>query len=263
MPPKKAASKSKNLNPTDTKENRAKLLNDKLAKIDQDIATNGTLDPDEALMAIYLAFFSQDSMYNVKEMFKKVNRMEESLSVQDNYITNIEAKITTLEIESHQTKIILRNVPLEDEKDNRENYNSTRSTVEDLLSFSDLKLDSITDFYRLFHKRESTSNPSKKLKVDGKQPPIFVSFTNIHALKAFTQKLADMKKNKKYEKMVMEYSCPPSLKPQHESANKEAFRLRSEKNLVTRVRITKNGIKLLARTREETKFTEVTIPKKN
>jgi len=48
------------------KGNMAKLLNEKLTKIDDDIARDGTMDSDEALLAIYLAFFGPDSIYNIK-----------------------------------------------------------------------------------------------------------------------------------------------------------------------------------------------------
>ena len=59
----------------------------------------------------------------------------------------------------------------------------------------------------------------------------------------------------------MEFSCPPSLKLEYESDIEEAYKLRKQKNLLTRCRITKNGIKLLARSKDETKFTEVTFPR--
>ena len=142
-----------------------------------------------------------------------------------------------------------------------ENFNQTRSTVEELLSFSDLKMDSISDFYRLYPRKESTNNPSKKQKVEGKSPVLFISFTNIHGLRSFTKKLSELKKDKKYEKTIMEFSCPPSLMSEYQSAQKESFRLRTERNMVTSCRITKNSIKLFVRSREETKFTEVSFPK--
>ena len=128
--------------------------------------------------------------------------------------------------------------------------------------FRSLKiLDSVSEFYRLYPKKESHSNPSKKPKLDSKSPPIFISFKDISDLRVFTKKLADLKKNKKYEKLVMEFSCPPSLKLEYESASEEAYKLRQQKNLLTRCRITKNGIKLLARSKDETKFTEATFPR--
>ena len=243
------------------KGNMAKLLNEKLTKIDDDIARDGTMNSDEALLAMYLAFFGPDSMYNIKDMYKKVNTIEESLSKHNDYIHSLEEKVRTLELESHKTKILLRNIPLVDEKENRENFKQTRSTVEELLSFSDLKMDSISDFYRLYPRKESTNNPSKKQKVEGKSPVLFISFTNIHGLRSFTKKLSELKKDKKYEKTIMEFSCPPSLMSEYLSAQKESFRLRTERNMVTSCRITKNSIKLFVRSREETKFTEVSFPK--
>ena len=51
--------------------------------------------------------------------------MDKKLKNHNDYIVELEAKIKILELESHQTKIILKNIPLMDEKDNKENYNST------------------------------------------------------------------------------------------------------------------------------------------
>ena len=243
------------------KGNMAKLLNEKLTKIDDDIARDGTMNSDEALLAMYLAFFGPDSMYNIKDMYKKVNTIEDSLSKHNDYIHSLEEKVRTLEFESHKTKILLRNIPLVDEKENRENFKQTRSTVEELLSFSDLKMDSISDFYRLYPRKDSTNNPSKKQKVEGKSPVLFISFTNIHGLRSFTKKLSELKKEKKYEKTIMEFSCPPSLMSEYLSAQKESFRLRTERNMITNCKITKNSIKLFVRSRKETKFTEVSFPK--
>ena len=90
---------------------------------------------------MYLAFFGPDSMYNIKGMYKIVNTIEESLCKHDEYIQSLEVKVRTLEFESHKTKIFLKNIPLVDEKENREHYKQTRSTVEELISFSDLKMD--------------------------------------------------------------------------------------------------------------------------
>ena len=80
-----------NQTPEDTvvkKGNMAKLLNEKLTKIDDDIARDGTMNSDEALLAMYLAFFGPDSMYNIKDMYKKVNTIEESLSKHNDYTAN-------------------------------------------------------------------------------------------------------------------------------------------------------------------------------
>ena len=237
------------------------MLNEKMAKLENDISQTGKLDKDEAMLVMYLAFFNEDSIYNIKALYKTVDTMDKKLKNRNDYIVELEAKIKILELESHQTKIILKNVPLMDEKDNRENYNSTRNTVMDLLSFSNLELNSITDFYRLYSKKESPSNPSKKPKLDGKSPPILISFSNTHDLGTFTKNLAKMKRIKVYEKLVMEFSCPFSLKIDYISACKEAYRLRNEKKLVTRCKITKSGIKLFARSKDETKFNEVAFQK--
>ena len=59
----------------------------------------------------------------------------------------------------------------------------------------------------------------------------------------------------------MEYSCPPSLKTKYHLSNKEVFKLRRAKKMVTRCIITKTGIKLLIKNQEEEKFTQVQYPK--
>ena len=61
--------------------------------------------------------------------------------------------------------------------------------------------------------------------------------------------------------MIMEHSCPPSLKTEYHLANKEAFKLRRDKKMVTRCIITKTGIKLLIKNQGEEKFTQVQYPK--
>ena len=110
----------------------------------------------------FSVLFNEDSIYNIKAVHKKVNEMGEKLKNLNDNVDNLETKIRMIEVESHQTKILIKNVPLLDEKDGRENYNATRNTVEDLLSFSNFELDSVSEFYRLYPKKESHSNPSKK-----------------------------------------------------------------------------------------------------
>ena len=117
-------------------------------------------------------------------------------------------------------------------------------------------MDSIMDFYRLYPKSEAKKGVTKL-------PPLFISFTSILKLRRFTQKLKVIKKDKKFLNLILENSCPKSLTAEFNSANKEAFRLRNEMKLVTRCVITKSGVKLLTKSHEDTKFTQVTYPRDN
>ena len=139
-------------------EARVKLLNEKLAKIENDIAKNQEMDADEATKAMYLAFFGTDSIYNIREMCEKITKMEEKFGVQETYISNLEKRVSELEIESHQSKVILRNIPLKEAKDNKESFNNTKTSIESLLEHSGQSLVSVTDFYRIYPKKISNKN---------------------------------------------------------------------------------------------------------
>ena len=110
----------------------------------------------------------------------------------------------------------------------------------------------ITDYSR---KKRADNNSA------GKILPILISFRNGSELRKFTQNLANIKKVDKYQNMIMEHSCPPSLKNEYDLANKEAFKLRGDKKMVTRCIIAKAGVKLLVKNQGEKNFTQVQYPK--
>ena len=114
---------------------------------------------------------------------------------------------------------------------------------------------SIMDYYRLFPKKGSQKSQQ------GKIPPLLISFISMIELRKFIKNLINIKKEKKFENLIVEHSCPPSLLTEYIQANKEAFKLRRDKKMVTRCIITKRGINLLARTPEDKKFTKVNYPK--
>ena len=243
---------------TDPAETRAKLLNDKLASIEADISNKGEMIADDAIKAMYLAFFGPNSPFNIKTMYKKLIVVEEKVEkslIQDKYISSLEEKIKILEIENHQNKVILRNIPFSNPKERKEKFSDTKITVEGLLAISGQKIESLNDYYRLFPKKGAENNSA------GKVPPILISFRNIFELRKFTKCLSNIKKEEKYQNMIMEHSCPPSLKTEYHLANKEAFKLRRDKKMVTRCIITKTGIKLLIKNQGEEKFTQVQYPK--
>ena len=81
---------------TDPAETRAKLLNDKLASIEADISNKGEMIADDAIKAMYLAFFGPNSPFNIKTMYKKLIVVEEKVEkslIQDKYISSLEEKI--------------------------------------------------------------------------------------------------------------------------------------------------------------------------
>ena len=73
---------------SDPAETRAKTLNDKLASMKADISNKGEMIADDAIKAIYLAFFGPNSSFNIKTMYKN---LEKSL-IQDKYILSLEEK---------------------------------------------------------------------------------------------------------------------------------------------------------------------------
>ena len=238
-------------------EDRKKLLNEKLASVESEIALKGEVNAMEAIKVMYLALLGPDSLYNVKEMHKKINEIEkkvEKMADYNDHISNLEEKIKALEVESHQTKVILRNIPLADPKGNKEKISDTKNAVQQLLEISGQKMDSVMNFYRLYPKSEAKKGVSK-------HPPLFLSFSRLNDLRTFTQKLKVIKKEKKFLKLVFENSCPPSLMDEYNLANKEAFKIRKEKKLITRCLITKNGIKLMVKSHDETNFTNVIYPR--
>ena len=92
----------------------------KCLKFKKDTSQTGEFDKDEAVLVMYLAFFNEDSIYNIKAVHKKVNAMGEKLKNLNNKVENLETKIRMIEVESHQTKIILRNIPLSKPKEKQE-----------------------------------------------------------------------------------------------------------------------------------------------
>ena len=107
--------------PNQMKKDKADTLNERMAKLENQISQTGKMDKDEAIVVMYLALFDEDSIYNIKVLQKTVNAMDKKLKNLNDYNVELEAKIKILELDSHQTKIILKNIPLMDEKDNKEN----------------------------------------------------------------------------------------------------------------------------------------------
>jgi len=193
---------------SDPSETRTKLLNDKLASIEADITNKGEMIADDAIKAMYLAFFGPNSPFNIQEMCKKLTVIEEKLEkslVQDGYLSSLEEKIKSLEIENHQNKVLLRNIAFLNPKEGRENYSETTNIVEALLTIYGQNIESLNDYYRLFSKKRTDNSA-------GKIPPILISFRNGSELRKFTQNLASIKKVERFQNMIMEHSCPPSLK---------------------------------------------------
>ena len=117
---------------SDPAETRAKTLNDKLASMKADISNKGEMIADDAIKAMYLAFFGPNSPFNIKTMYKKLIVVEEKVEkslIQDKYISSLEEKIKILEIENHQNKVILRNIPFSNPKEGKEKFSDTKITV--------------------------------------------------------------------------------------------------------------------------------------
>ena len=87
------------------------MLNEKFAKIEADIAKTGTMDPTEAIQAMYLAFFSTTSSLNIREMKKDMDILAETVIKQENYIVELEDKVIRLEVEQYENKITLKHIP--------------------------------------------------------------------------------------------------------------------------------------------------------
>ena len=81
-------------------------------------------------------------------------------------------------------------------------------------------------------------------------------------LKLFGNKLKEIKETEKFNSIIMDNVCPPSLLDDFKDANLEGYNLRTKLKLTVRTLITKKGIVLIAKGPNE-KFTERKFTKQN
>ena len=72
--------------------NKIKIMNEKFQKIDKEIADTGEMDVNDAIKAMYLAFLSTDSPYNIKDMRGKLIEFETRIDEQEKQISSFEKK---------------------------------------------------------------------------------------------------------------------------------------------------------------------------
>ena len=241
-----------------SQEKKDKMLNEKFAKIEADIAKTGTMDPTEAIQAMYLAFFSTTSSLNIREMKKDMDILAETVIKQENYIVELEDKVIKLEVEQYENKITLKHIPTTTAKD-KETYTETKAIVEDMLTLSEQTLSSIADFARIYP-RKTRSLRDSKTENNAKHPKIFIKFMSQIELKKFISNLSVLKMDPRFKDLIMDKSCPPSLYNNWNAANKEAYRLRKEKKFGTKTLITKNGVILMCRNKKDGPFVQVSFP---
>ena len=237
---------------------KEKMLNEKFAKIEADIAKTGTMDPTEAIQSMWLAFFSASSSLNIREMKKNLDTLDETVTKQGNYIAELEDKIIRLEVEQYENKITLKNIPTTNASD-KETFTETKAIVEDMLTLTEQSLNSIADFARIYP-RKPRSLREPKTDNKAKHPKIFIKFMSQIELKKFILKLSVLKMDPRFKNLIMERSCPPSLYSNWNAANKEAYRLRKDKKFGTKTLITKNGVILMCRNQKDGPFAQVSFP---
>lgn len=240
-------------------EEKIRIMNEKFQSIEQEIAETGEMDVNDAIKAMYLAFFGTDSFYNVKIMREKINEFEVKFDEQEELIATLEKKVVDLEIDRFKNRVSLKNIPLANPEEKKETYLETKATIEEIFNITDQKLISVSDFFR-FYPKNTTKTRGKEKNEKKMDPKILLEFTSSHELKKFTSKLSEVRKNEKFKSIIMENDCPPSLMKEFSAANKEAYRLRKTKGFSTRTIITKQGIKLKVKGKNDKFFVEVKFP---
>ena len=240
-------------------EDKIRLMNEKFQSIEQEIAETGEMDVNDAIKAMYLAFFGTDSLYNVGKMREKITEFEVRFEEQEGKIESLEKKIVDLEIDRFKNRVTLKNIPLANPKEKKESYLETKATIEEIFNITDQKLSSVADFFR-FYPKNTTKTRGKEKNEEKKMEKILLEFVSSHELKKFTSKLFEVRKIEKFKSIIMENDCPPSLWKEFNAANKEAYRLRKSKGFSTRTIITKQGIKLKVKAKNEKFYVEVKFP---
>ena len=237
--------------------NKIKIMNEKFQKIDKEIADTGEMDVSDAIKAMYLAFLSTNSPYNIKDMRGKLIEFETRIDEQEKQISSLEKKIVDLEVDQFKNRVTIKNIPLANPAEKRENYLETKATIEEIFNITDQNLSSVADFYRLYPTNHTKTRGKTEKKMD---PKILLEFCSTIELKKFTSKLSEVRQNEKYKAIIMENECPPSLLTEFNAANKEAYRLRKSKGFSTRTIISKQGIKLKVKAKNDKFFVEVKFP---
>ena len=98
---------------------------------------------------------------SLKEVDKKVEDMDKKFSTLD----GVDQKVIALQIESHSKKFFLKQVPTKLEKgEKRENVQSTKSIVQEILAIADMDLISIDQIYRMYPNENSKKLPKNDRK---------------------------------------------------------------------------------------------------
>ena len=239
---------------------KMRIMNEKFQKIDKEIEDTGEMDVSDAIKAMYLAFLSTDSPYNIKDMRGKLIEFETRIDEQEKQISSLEKKIVDLEVDNFKNRVTIKNIPLANPAEKRENYLETKATIEEIFNITDQNLSSVADFYRLYPTNHTKTRGKIEKNEKKMDPKILLEFCSTIELKKFTSKLSEVRQNEKYKAIIMENECPPSLLKEFSAANKEAYRLRKSKGFSTRTIISKQGIKLKVKAKNDKFFVEVKFP---
>lgn len=181
---------------------------------------------------------------SLKEVDKKVEDMDKKFSTLD----GVDQKVIALQIESHSKKFLLKQVPTKLEKgEKRENVQSTKKIVQEILAIADMDLKSIDQVYRMYPNENSKKSPKMTEK---RYPNILLKFTSDQEIFTFTKKLKDIKQVMKFKDLQFEKYVPKCLMNQWNCANLEAFRLRKRK-MRTLTIIKNDQVQLLAKEKQK------------
>ena len=193
---------------------------------------------------------------SLKEVDKKVEDMDKKFSTLD----GVDQKVIALQIESHSKKFLLKQVPTKLEKgEKRENVQSTKNIVQEILGIAEMDLKSIEQVYRMY---PSKNSKKPRQRAENKSPNIFLKFASEQEIYSFSEKLKRIKNVEKFKDLQFEKCVPFCLMDQWNSANFEAYRLRKDKHMKTKTVLRNNEVQLLAKFKNEDDFVKLDSWKK-
>lgn len=239
-----------------------------MTQIETAIVNNEPINEADFRKVIYLALFGPGSKRNVGVLAEKIEEVEEHLDEIDERTKNQETslalmknKVVGLECEAYKNKYLLKNVPIKGTTAgaSRETFEETQNSVTEILRAAEMNLNSTDDFFRLYPKKgKKNLRPSADAKP--KTANIFIKFSGQRQAIQFHTKLAAVREMEPFKDIQLERMCPPSLIPEWNLANKEAFRMRKEKKMNTKTDIRENKVILLVKNKGDPNFIQVQIP---
>ena len=194
-------------------------------------------DIKSALKTLFLMQLQNDQEKRVAKLENKMSELEKKLDEKSEIIDDLESRLLMQEVESHSTKIVIRNLAMhKGAKEGRETAAQTRQISNEILQCSGISENIVKDTFRIYYKAEKNKT--------AKCPAMVVEFFSKSNLAEFMSKISDIKKVPNLEEIQVDRYIPNSVMPEFEKASKEAYSLR-KKSYKTKVILTKFGHFLL------------------